>query len=206
MLLKKISLVGFFLFCLFIASSPAYACACCAEPGFYEITTAKPDKFYMDLLGEIKFAKASKLYMDAGEFEPIRGLDELKKDNENGKSIDFNIVETFLQGTWRLNVKTGAGRSGSFVLPMPATMTRYKADHHNSPTDVEPVLYKEFIVTGRVGSGNGIFRSAGARPTNYTLVLQGRGNMCDNASDFTHWRLGLNGPTAKYAFFGKLGS
>jgi hypothetical protein len=36
------------------------------------------------------------------------------------------------------------------------------------------------------------------------LVLQGRGNGCDNAGDFGNWRLQVSGEKADYAFYGKL--
>jgi hypothetical protein len=35
-------------------------------------------------------------------------------------------------------------------------------------------------------------------------VLQGRGNSCDTAEDFTHWRLKITGNKADYAFYGEL--
>jgi len=36
------------------------------------------------------------------------------------------------------------------------------------------------------------------------LIFQGRGNRCDNAEDFTHWRLEISGKKTSYAFFGEL--
>jgi hypothetical protein len=57
-----------------------------------------------------------------------------------------------------------------------------------------------------VQTGNGFFQSSIIKPTTYFLVLQGRGNNCDNAEDFTHWRLEITGRKADYAFFGELSS
>jgi hypothetical protein len=37
-------------------------------------------------------------------------------------------------------------------------------------------------------------------------VLQGRGNSCDGAEDFTHWQLKIAGKKADYAFYGELGA
>ena len=37
-----------------------------------------------------------------------------------------------------------------------------------------------------------------------TLILQGGGNNCTSAYDFTHWMLVMWGPKAKYHFFGSL--
>jgi len=192
--------------CLFAASSPAFAtfCACCAERGYYELTNAKPDKFHLDLIKEFNFDTAE-LYTDNAGFKAIKGLAEIEKDSEAGNDISFSIVDAFLQKSWRLYVTDGTGRKGSLVLPMPATMTRYKADHHTSESP-DAVLYKEFIFNGKVATGSGFLRSANSKPTSYTLIFQGKGNMCDEASNFTHWRLQLNGAKADYAFFGKLKS
>jgi len=86
---------------------------------------------------------------------------------------------------------------------MPATLRRFKVDIDGVDTGLGVSLYKEFSARGRVRSATGIFGSAN-RNTNYHLVFQGRGNGCDDASDFTRWRLELDGPKAEYAFFGNL--
>ena len=84
-------------------------------------------------------------------------------------------------------------------------MTIFKVDTHEPEVGHgEAVLYKEFRFNGTVSSGSGIFRGSIVRPTTYSLVFQGRGNDCDNASDFSHWHLEIKGSKASYAFFGKL--
>jgi hypothetical protein len=59
---------------------------------------------------------------------------------------------------------------------------------------------------GNVQSGTGLFKAGIVNPPTYFLVFQGRGNGCDNAGDFSNWRLEINGRRAQYAFFGKLTS
>lgn len=145
----------------------------------------------------------AELYIDAAGFDAIKGLEDIEKDESAGKDISFNIVDEFLRKTWSLSISTGAGRKGSLTLPMPESMTMYKADHHTGEGP-EPVLYKEIIFNGKVADANGIFRSSTIKPAAYTLIFQGRGNLCDEASNFTHWRLKVKGPRADYAFFGKL--
>jgi hypothetical protein len=66
-----------------------------------------------------------------------------------------------------------------------------------------PLLYKEWRSEGQV-SGTGIFKASLVGPSKYFLVLQGRGNGCDDAADFTHWRLSISGPKARYAFYGEM--
>jgi hypothetical protein len=118
---------------------------------------------------------------------------------------ELNIVDKFLRRTWSLDVSTKSGRRATLTLPLPAQMLRYKVDTHDrrdAGTDV--VLYKEFFFTGSVAGGTGFLRSANAKTTTYTLVFQGRGNACDNASDFTNWRLELKGPKSRFAIFGNM--
>jgi hypothetical protein len=66
-----------------------------------------------------------------------------------------------------------------------------------------PSLYKEWRLEGDV-KGTGFFKDGTAQPAKYVLVLQGRGNACDNAEDFGYWRLEINGEKARFAFHGKL--
>ncbi|MFL6337332.1 MAG: hypothetical protein ACJ754_28870 [Pyrinomonadaceae bacterium] len=66
-----------------------------------------------------------------------------------------------------------------------------------------PLLYKEWRFEGQV-SGTGLFKAGTAGPTKYLLVLQGRGNGCQNAEDFKYWRLQINGRRAAYSFYGEL--
>ena len=191
---------------LLSAATDSFACACCVERGYYERTFTQPDQYLLGVFGEMQFDKGE-LYFDISEFESIRGLSELKADYAANKAIDLNLVESFAMRTWKLNFTTGAGRTGSLVLPMPAKMLKLKVDTHDeeaSEPHREVSLYKEFSFIGKVSSGSGIFRSANTRPTEYTLVFHGRGNGCDSAGDFTYWRLELNGPRAEYAMFGKM--
>lgn len=46
---------------------------------------------------------------------------------------------------------------------------------------------------------------AGYRPRQIlTLILQGGGNSCTSAIDFSHWTLVMQGPKANYMMFGDL--
>lgn len=188
-----------------LGSSSAFACACCVEAGYYEFTRAKPDAYFLGILGDLDLDGPAQLYMSVAGFDGIKGLDDLAKDDAAGKDVGLDVSESFAGRTWNLNVKTASGRSGTLVLPMPAVFTRYKADLHDAPdTGLGVGLYKEIVLKGTVSRGTGIFRSANAKPTSYSLVFQGRGNGCDSSSDYTHWRLELDGRSAEYAFFGKV--
>lgn len=201
--------------CAFAALLAAFpvkslACACCAEPGTYFLRTSKPDQFYLDLLGDMTFQKPADLYMTEAGFEMIKGLDPIKKEYEADTwtaSSHFDLVASFTNKLWRFNIKTPKGMAGTIVLPLPTQMVTYKVDIHdeeNRPNG--PNLYKELRFKGAIPSATGMFRAAAVRGSTYFLVFQGRGNGCDNASDFKDWRLEISGPRSDYVFFGKLNS
>ncbi len=211
--MKKVS---FFLAALFVSvlllPVNALACACCAEGGEYSIRTSKPSDYELGLLNEMKFDNAAFLYMTEAGFDMIKGLDSIQKDYESDSwtadSRGFDLTNTFAAKTWKFNFKTPTGKSGTLTFPLPAQMVTFKVDIHDGKTVGAggPLLYKEWRFKGNLQSGNGFFQAGIVRPTTYFLVLQGRGNGCDNAEDFTSWLLEINGRKANYRFFGELSS
>jgi len=195
---------------LFPASS--FACACCAEPGAYSISTTKPNQYENELLQKMEFDKAAFLFMNEAGFDGVKGLDDIAKSYESkswtASSDYFGLMNTFSAKVWRFNFKTKDGKSGMLTLPMPVQMLNFKVDIHDGKQigGGGPLLYKEWRFKGIVQAGNGFFLSSIVKPTTYFLVLQGRGNNCDNAEDFTHWRLEISGRKADYSFFGELSS
>lgn len=206
--MKSYTLLFSLLLSIFILfPSDTFACACCAERGFYSIQTVKPDDYYLDILQKIQFAENTELYLGAGDFGSVRGLETLINANSEFGLETFSLTDAFNAKTWRLNFKSKNGKTGTLVLPMPAQMLQFKADiHDNSDKGLGPVLYKEMRFKGNVQTGGGFFQSGIVKPTTYFLVFQGRGNACDNPEDYTNWRLEINGKKADYAFIGKLNS
>ena len=198
--------------CLLSLTNFALACACCAEPGTYHLRTGKPSTYELGLIKEMEFSRVAKLYLTEADFEMIKGLDEIKKESETDEFIQsggaFDLVNSFTGKLWKIEMLSTGGKRGVLTLPVPSQMVAYKVDIHDEPDDKPngPILYKEFRFKGNVFAGTGIFRSSVARPSTYFLVFQGRGNGCDNASDFTHWRLEISGAQARYAFYGELDS
>jgi hypothetical protein len=186
--------------CLLSLSANILACACCSEPGEYSISTRKLDEYNLGLLGEMKFDKTAILYTDARGYEDLKGL------TVNGELADadqFDLVASFIAKTWKFTIKSKEGKTGILTLPIPTQMVSFKADIHDGG-EGDPNLYKEFRYKGTVASGTGILKGGIIKPTTYFLVFQGRGNNCDNASDFTYWRLEITGSKADYAFYGKM--
>ncbi|HLM01664.1 MAG TPA: hypothetical protein VK400_11465 [Pyrinomonadaceae bacterium] len=213
MYLKKLMLTVLAAFaCLTFFSNEAFACACCAEPGDYHIWTGKPDQHNVSLLEEMKFDRAAYLYMNEAGFDVLKGLDGIRQAYESHSWVAspeyFSLTNAFAAKTWKFNFKTKDGKTGALTLPMPLQMVQFRADIHDGKTSGGggPLLYKEWRFKGAVQTGNGFFQAGIVKPTSYFLVLQGRGNACDNSGDFTNWRLEIDGKKARYAFFGKLSS
>ncbi|MEQ1644631.1 MAG: hypothetical protein ABL959_14380, partial [Pyrinomonadaceae bacterium] len=63
-------------------STSALACACCAEPGTYSVFTGRMPAFERDLLKDMKFGPAAKLYTTAASYDDIKGLKEVIQESE----------------------------------------------------------------------------------------------------------------------------
>lgn len=209
--MKKILFSAVFAAFILFSSADIYACACCAEKGEYSIRTTKPTEYELGLLNAMRFENAAELFITEAGFDTIKGLKSLEKDFD---SLDwsaanqfFSLENVFAARTWKFNFKTKTGKNGTLVLPLPAQVLNFKADIHDGKEGGGggPLLYKEWRFKGNVQSGNGFFKAGIVPQTSYFLVLQGRGNNCDNAEDFTNWRLEIDGKNASYAFFGKMG-
>lgn len=202
------------LICMALTAQQGFAlsCACCAEPGTYSISTMKPGSYQLELLHEMQFLQTANLYMTEADFAVIRGLDVIKKEFESADtaaSREFDLAASFSDTSkiWRFHFTSSGRKTGSFKLPMPAQMLSFKADIHDGDVGgTGPLLYKEWRFKGTVPGGLGFLAPGIVKKTTYFLVFQGRGNNCDDVSDFTHWRLEISGPRAEYAYYGVLGS
>lgn len=206
--MKHLFVMLFAVVCLLAFANNTLACACCAEEGTYSIWTTKPTESTIGILDSMKFDQKARLFMTEAGFDSIKGLSEVEKEDEiAGGAWDgnFDLVNEFTNKTWKFTIKTPGGKSGVLTLPMPTQMVQFSVDTHDSEDrGLGPILYKEYRFKGSVQNGTGIFSSSFIKPTTYFLVFQGRGNNCDDVSDFTHWHLEINGKKADYEFNGKL--
>ena len=183
--------------CLVLLPNRALACACCTNTGDYFIDFAKPSEYELGMLGWVRFGGTAHLYQtEAGPEEDVKGVD--------GAAENYAVSGSLVGGVWRLTFKDG-NKTGTLSLPLPAKMLSYKVDTRDGQTSPGggPTLYKEWRFEG-LTSGTGIFRAGLDGQTKYFLVLQGRGNACDDADDFKHWRLKVTGRKAEYGFYGEL--
>lgn len=135
-------------------------------------------------------------------FGPTANTVQTPADNPPGIADRYSLTAALSGNLWKLSLRDG-NKLGTLNLTLPPKMLSYVVDTHDGKKSPGggPVLYKEWRYEGRA-TGTGFLRSPS--PTTYFLVLQGRGNRCDNAEDFSHWRLEIRSPKAKYAFYGEL--
>lgn len=181
---------------LLLTPVSALACACCASPGSYFSGPRNLDEYQFGEFQRMRFAKTASLYLtEAGLEEDANGIDQPKR--------NYSLTGSLMGKVLKLSFRAGA-TTGVLELPLPATMWNHSADIHDRKLSPGggPLLYKEWRMEGDV-NGTGIFKAGISSPAKYTLVLQGRGNGCDNAEDFSNWRVEVRGEKARYAFHGK---
>lgn len=176
----------------------ALACACCSNGGEYYRGSGKIVDFQLEIMKQMRLGDQAFLFStEAGYEEEAIGL--------SSPTDKYSLVGSLPGNAWKLTFRDGT-KSGLLTLPMPLRMETFKADLQDGQTSDGggPLLYKEWRLEGVV-SGTGIFKPGMFGVTRYSLVLQGRGNGCDNAEDFKSWRLKVSGKKANYAFYGKMG-
>lgn len=197
MRLQRTSLLAAAIAGLLLSPITTLACACCSNNGDYFSGAVDLEDYRLSELKRMRFARtASLIVSEAGLEEDARGMDE--------PQLRYQLYGAFIGNTWRLVFRSGV-YNGILELPLPGQMWSHAADIHDGKLGAGggPLLYKEWRLEGEV-KGNGFFKNGTSEPAKYTLVLQGRGNGCDNAEDFGNWRLQVNGEKARYAFYGKL--
>ncbi len=177
-----------------------YACACCADEGYYRISVAKPDDY---MLGEFKKLRVgeTRLYTTPAYPDDIKGLDP---------KVGKYTVETSVSADgWSFAFTGENGKTGTLALKMPKKFVDYAVDTQDGKWREEPSgqvsLYKEWRFKAKVKDGSGIFKDGMSRGTEYFLVFQGSGNACNSADDIKAWRLEITGRKASYAFYGRSG-
>lgn len=175
----------------------ALACACCSNPGHYFSGEVDLDEHPRSELQRIRVARTAYLYeTEAGLEEDALGIERPK--------TSYTVQGAFVGNVWRLTFRSGT-TTGTLELPLPSKMWNHSVDIHDGKVSPGggPLLYKEWRLEGEI-KGSGFFKPGMASPAKYVLILQGRGNGCDNAGDFGNWRLDVRGEKADFAFYGKL--
>lgn len=198
---KLLSLGLLLVIVIYVLPQSVMACACCADEGTWIEYNGDMEEYQSGILRELKIAPRAEL---TGS--------EAETDEEAGESLDvagYNFFISLLpqEKQWELTFRNPKGKTGKLTLMIPTTYIAYKVDLRAKSTRKaatrEPVLYKEWRLSGDV-KGTGIFERGLAAGGTFKLILQGRGNNCDNASDFQHWVLQVKGTKTEFAFYGSL--
>ncbi len=186
---------------LLVAPGEGLACACCTNPGQRYVEVEKLDSGRLEEIESLRFGKEARLYVGEGGVETITGIQnpveryDLKVRWDKTHPDRTQIV---------FSLDNPDGRSGTLWLALPQKISIFEVDPRDSPDQgAGPVLYKEWKLTGEA-TGTGAFSGTNSPKQVLTLILQGRGNSCTGAQDFTHWTLVTEGPKGIYSLFGDL--
>lgn len=175
----------------------ALACACCTNIGQRNVGISRLDSYKFGEIGKLQFANEATLFTGEAETSDTRGIET--------PAPRYNLTANWQDNRLTFSFRDQAGRTGTLTLPRPTTVSVFEVDPRTQTAEggSGPVLYKEWKLTGKP-TGTGIFSGGIGAGQLLSLILQGRGNSCTTAADFTHWTLAMLGPKATYMFFGDL--
>lgn len=181
---------------LLAGSRTALACACCSNEGqrHVETTTLDPGKWQQ--IESLRFGGRAKLYTGEADPQDIKGI--------VAPSQSYGMTAAWRDTHLLFSFRDNNGRTGTLALARPNSISVFEVDPRGGPDRGQgPALYKEWKLSSPA-SATGVFEPGGGARQILTLILQGRGNSCTDASDFSHWSLVMQGPRANYTLFGEL--
>jgi hypothetical protein len=175
-------------------------CACCADPGTWDLETRKIEDYQIKELDRLTLDGVANFYSTDAWPDDVSGVTA-----PNGYEDGYFVISMVrVQRDWKLFFKTLKGEKGALILTISVMATFFNADIVEGPRPERKMtagLYKEIRLHGDV-RGTGIFAKGMAPKTKFRLVLQGGGNWCLNAEDFNRWNLRVSGPRAEYTIYG----
>ena len=174
----------------------ALACACCAERG-HRSEQKIEFKDYLRSEVELLSLRTARLYTDAGYPENIKGIDT--------ESDQFSVSGSFSKDYWTFSLVDEAKKAGMLNLSVPEKVRMFMVDPEPNKERPGVLLYKEMSFTGSVKSASGFAKKGESKDLKYELVLQGKGNICTAAQQFSSYFLTISGANADYKFYGKIG-
>ncbi|MCW5701997.1 MAG: hypothetical protein KIT82_05370 [Bradyrhizobium sp.] len=177
------------------ASGNALACACCTHEGQRNVGTVALDSGKREQIESLRFAARAKLFTGEADVETIGGI--------VAPSGVYSMTAAWQDKRLVLSFRDDKGRSGTLALTLPKSIAVFEVDPRNgSDSGQGPVLYKEWKLSVPAAA-TGVFAPGSGPRQTLTLIVQGHGNSCTDASDFTHWTLVMQGPKANFALFGE---
>jgi hypothetical protein len=177
-------------------ASPVLACACCTNEGQRNVATITLDSGRREEIESLRFGDKVTLFAGEGDVDGIKGIAT--------PADTYRLAAKWLEGRLVLSFADANGRTGTLSLARLATISVFEVDPRDRPDKGQgPRLYKEWKLSAPA-AGSGVFQPGIAPRQILTLILQGGGNSCTSAVDFSHWTLVMQGPNADYTLFGDL--
>jgi hypothetical protein len=173
-----------------VADAAPLACACCADEGEWYERQEGVSSAQLSELSRLRFSQTANTFETPADEGDLASTYSLSQRN-NGRR-------------WELRFRDEQGKSGTLTFMLPATAVSFGTDLHDAPPGgVGPTLYKEWRFSG-TAQVTGIFKKGVSGAKRFRLILQGRGNRCEQMEDFKHWTLQISGGRVTYAFYGSL--
>lgn len=174
----------------------ALACACCTNEGQRNVATVPLDSGRRQEIESLRFGDKATLFTGEADVESIKGI--------ANPSASYSLTARWQADRLVLSLRDAGGHTGTLALVRPGTISVFEVDPRDrNDRGQGPRLYKEWKLSAPA-SGSGVFQPGIASRQVLTLILQGGGNSCTSASDFSHWTLVMQGPQANYTLFGDL--
>jgi hypothetical protein len=179
------------------APPDAHACACCTNTGQRNVGVYQLDGFRRSEIDQVRFGPVAHLYTGEADAEWVKGIAT--------PSLRYDLGVTQQVDRWVFSLRDAEGRAGTLTLKIPKSISVFEVDPRRGEREggLGPALYKEWRLTAPA-AGAGIFAPGMGKGQLVTLILQGHGNSCASAADFTHWTLVVSGPDAQYHLYGAL--
>jgi hypothetical protein len=177
----------------------ASACACCTNTGQRYVQNTKLDQYRRNIVDEIRFVGEAALYTDERDTDEIKGIA-----NPSSKPYVLNVIRQ--KDRIVLSFRDEKKNEGTITLALSDAISVFEVDTRDTgfkDQGLGPVLYKEWRLTAPF-AGAGIFKAGNGGYQRTTLIFQGRGRGCTEASHFTHWTISVYGPLGNYSFYGDL--
>ncbi len=187
-------LVLLFLAIFLFLPSDTYACACCVDSGYYDLTKVALNQTIIDEIDNLEL-HSTRIYANAGYPDNIEGI--------NPVDLEYQVNPLFYRDFWNFGFTDSNGNNGIIELDLPKEFEVFGVDLRDSENDEQIEIYKEWRFKGKLRNVEGIFEDS-SKKSDYFLVFQGRGNACTSAKDFKSWRLEIDGKDTKFAFYGDL--
>lgn len=186
---------------VFAPVNSARACACCPEVGYRYEGVNEIDTAGRAMLQQIRFTSRAELN---GSADDTLGLIERSSDGPEEFPV-YVLAISVEPGLLKFKLSREGQERGEISFPLPAVMTRFAVDPRD-PADAEnprgPTLYREWRLTGDATLTGMVAK--GTHTAQIQLILQGRGNYCVDAQDFTHWSLVVEGKAIQFTLIGEL--